>query len=335
MGPAQLSRLASLLLSISRFPRAAGSDPRVVERQSVAVRGSEAAYDLYEPRRKRIGIVLAVHGVTLRGGRDPRLVHFARSLARLGVACAVPALPALTDCRWDSRDLDLLESVVAELAADPAHRPGLMGFSYGGSYALLSAARPSISGKVRFVVCLGAYHSLEDLFDCYVEAGKREPGSEKEWDNVIYRSLVMAYQQRHSLPLPADVQSQVKSLLLRYCDGATPQEKRRFHETHLRGLDLLAGEVASRDRRILEALSPAHRLAGIRCPVRLVHDRLDTVVPPVHSERIFAELPGLSSADGHGLLITSLLSHVSVKDFSRLGESRRLSTLIAPLVSRG
>ena len=335
MDVAHLFRLASLLRRISRPARPPRPDPRVVERPAIAVPGSGAVYDLYEPRGRRIGSVVAVHGVTLQGARDPRLGNFARSLARLGVACAMPALPALADCRWDTRDLDHLESVVAHLAADPDHRPGLMGFSYGGSYALVAASRPSISDRIRFAVCLGAYHSLENLFDWYIEAGKRAPGSEKEWDNVIYRRLVMAYQQRQTLPLPETLLSEVKSLLVRYSNGATPEEKHRFDKAHLRRLDLFSGEVASRDHRVLEALSPARNLAGIRCPVRLIHDRLDTVVPPVHSERIFAELRALPSADSHTLLITPLISHVSLKGFSKIGEVQRLCASIAPLVSAG
>jgi pimeloyl-ACP methyl ester carboxylesterase len=325
----QTLQTLQILSRIAQAPRAdAGPDPAVLEERDLRAPRTGLAYDDYRPRGRTAGAVIALHGVTVQGRRDARLVHFARSLARSGVACAVPSLGGLSDCRFRAEDLDELEELIALAAERAGERVGLIGFSYGGSYAVVTAARAAVAERVRFVLAFGPYHSLDELFAWYHETDPVEPASEPAWDNRIYLHLVLAHQLGATLGLPEPLRGEVRALLGRFCHDASAEEKRRFFEERLRSLGLVAEGLRRRDRVLLDALSPAGKLAPLRCPVSVIHDLHDTIVPPGQGERLHAELCRLDRPERFRLLVTPLLSHVDLSALRRLGDIKRLvSTL--------
>lgn len=325
----QTMQTLQILSRIAQGPReGAGPDPGVLEERALRAPRTGLVYDDYRPRGRCLGAVIALHGVTVQGRHDARLVHFARSLARSGVACAVPSLGGLSTCRFRAEDLDEIGELIALAAERAGERVGLIGFSYGGSYAVVTAARAAVAERVRFVLAFGPYHSLPALFDWYLESDPVEPAAEAEWDNRIYLHLVLAHQLAAELGLPESLRAEVGALLGRFCHDATAEEKLRFFEQRLRPLGLVAEAHRRADRTLLDALSPAGKLAPLRCPASVVHDLHDTMVPPREGERLHAELCRLERPERFRLLVTPLLSHVDLSALRRLGDVKRLiSTL--------
>jgi pimeloyl-ACP methyl ester carboxylesterase len=340
--PREAARLAALLLRIAQGPREGRRQPAVAERRGLAIPGARSTCDLYEPRgRAPDRAVVAVHGVTAKGGRDPRLMHFARCLARAGVSCLVPTLAGLSDCRFDERDVDDLCSLAVDAARRSGRAAGLVGFSYGASYCLVAAGRQGAAGAVGYVVSFGAYHSLADLLEGYRRDARRPPASARERDDRRYLRLVLAHGLRELSAAPGPDPESARSLLRRFCHEATEEEKRSFDEgAALSGIDVeavLARALAERGPTVA-ALSPAESgaLARIRCPVSLVHDAVDGVVPPAHSRRIHAALLRHAAPGGarrHTVLVTGLLSHVTLADAARPRDLLRLLAALAPVVA--
>ncbi|HEY3355878.1 MAG TPA: alpha/beta fold hydrolase [Polyangia bacterium] len=325
-----VATLSALLARIARGPRTPDRpDPSVVEDRDRE--GGGLRYDWYASPDRLRGAVIALHGVTVNGARDHRLVHFARCLARARVACAVPTLPGLAACRVEARDVDLLGGLVASLGA-AGHRPGLIGFSYGGSYALAAAARPALAASCRFVLTFGAYHRLDDLMTERAAARDEEPATAAAWDDAIYERLVLAHGYPDAAALPPAAQAEAAALLGRYCHAATPEEKRAFYERHLRGLDLPRLHAAIAPAAVA-AVSPGGALGAVRCPVSLVHDRDDSIIAPAHAERLHAELRAAAPAGSHRLLVTALLSHVDLRQALRPGDVGRLYAALAPILA--
>jgi pimeloyl-ACP methyl ester carboxylesterase len=332
MGLVDLARLTALMSRLSKPWQEDGPDARVVEELDLSA--GPGVFDLYRPARGvPRAVIVAVHGVTTQLARDPRLIHFARSLARSGVACAVPSLDGLAAARWDVVDLDCLEAVSLEAIARTG-RPGvgLIGFSYGASYALVTAAREALAEQARFVIAIGAYHDLARLFSWYVETRHEEPQTEAQWDDQFYLHMVLARSHPELLPEAERQLPMVEDLLGRYCSGSSPEEKRRLFEQELRELDLVAKCMNAHDPEVVAALSPAGNLDGLRCPVSQIHDPADAIVPQEQAEALHAHLSSLPDGDRHGLLVTTLLTHVTLDSVLKLGELRRLFAAMAPII---
>lgn len=330
----RLSDAAALTTLLARLSRPPSNRPERNVREHHACRTPEGVeFDLYRPAHEPRTSVVALHGVTVNSRHDPRLVHFARSLAATGIACIVPTVSQLSSCRWSLDDLDEIESVHREAMALGLPRPGIIGFSYGASYGLVAAARPSIADNVSFVLAFGACHSFVDLFDYYVEMADDEPRTQAARDDLIYLHAVLAKGLRGKVELPSGLDDEVDAILKRYCHEATAAEKQRLFDDRLKGLGLPRLGAGQWDRAVLEGLSPKGRMAGITCPVSLLHDSHDTIVPPEHSRRIHAELVGSAPERSHRLLVTPLLSHVTLADAIRLADVTKLFRALGPVVT--
>ena len=286
---------------------------------------------IYQHHHKKLAACVAVHGVTINGGQDPRLIHFARTMAHFGITCVVPTLGGLASCRWETSDLDELANIVT-LTADTIHQPvGLVGFSFGGSYALIVAGRSEALEHIPWVITFGAYHNLADVLEGYTLNLKCEPQNKTEWDEAIYQRLVFLYGQRDAVAFSQEVWQEAEALLKRYCFEASFEEKRCFYDHYLRDLDT---EVFKRlpEPEVLKKLSPKGNLERLDCPVTLIHDRNDHAVPPSQAERLLSELESLQSNKKHRLVLTSLLSHVSASNLMNVPEMIRLAKALSPLI---
>lgn len=292
-------------------------------------------FDLYRHRRKNRATWVIVHGVTVNGGEEPRLVRFAHSLACSGVTCVVPTLQGLASCRWERGDLEALVDVIISVSTRN-HRPvGLIGFSYGGSYSLLAAARQGVAQHVCRVISFGAYHNMKTLLQEYMKAEEQEPRDSAEWDDKIYRRLVLLRGYGCETGLPLEARQEMNSLLHRYCSEASLEEKKRFYHRFLQGLDLTGMVRRISEPGVLQELSPEGNLSGLKCPVTLIHQQQDPVVPRLHAERLYAELQGLSNPNPEGfrMVITRLLSHVSPANILNIPDAIRLSLALAPILA--
>ena len=153
--------------------------------------------DLYRPVGKpRAGLVL-LPGVAELGGDDPRLVAFAKALAKVDFAVVVPELAELRRLRVSSGDVQEITDVFAWLVNQqdlaPAGRAGLAAFSYAAGPALLAAMDETIRHRVGFVFAVGGYHDLRRVLTFfttgyYVHNGRQQylaPEDYGKWAFVV------------------------------------------------------------------------------------------------------------------------------------------------------
>jgi hypothetical protein len=106
------------------------------------------------------GAMLLVFGVNNLGRNHPSIVRVADALARTGVAVLVPDSRTLLEGRLEIGEIDGVVDAFQLLAARAEvdrDRLGIVGFSVGGSLALLAARDPAIAEQVRWVNAFGAF----------------------------------------------------------------------------------------------------------------------------------------------------------------------------------
>jgi len=122
--------------------------------------------DLYLPPAQipEAGVVL-VPGLAREGIREPRLIVFARSLARARFAVLVPDIPNLRQLKVQADDArqigDAFRFLVSRSNLAPAGRAGIVATSYAVGPAIVAALEPAIAPRVRFVLGVGSYYNLE------------------------------------------------------------------------------------------------------------------------------------------------------------------------------
>ena len=134
----------------------------LVERLQIPRAEEKIPADLYRlPDGKKRAAILLTHGIIEEGKDDPRLIRFARSLARSGFVVLVPELKGMKSFRILFSDVDDIVASFRFLASRKEivdeSKMGLLGFSYGAGPTFMAAADPSIRHQVKFMVSFGGY----------------------------------------------------------------------------------------------------------------------------------------------------------------------------------
>jgi pimeloyl-ACP methyl ester carboxylesterase len=143
------------------------AEPRA-EAVAYTVDRQQHTADLYLPPTQipEAGIVL-VPGLAREGNREPRLIVFARSLARARFAVLVPDIPNLRQLKVQAADAsqigDAFRFLVSRSNLAPGGRAGIVATSYAVGPSVLAALEPDIASHVRFLLGVGSYYSLEEV----------------------------------------------------------------------------------------------------------------------------------------------------------------------------
>jgi pimeloyl-ACP methyl ester carboxylesterase len=316
-------RLAAVF-SRSRDLRPA-ADPRCsVEKDVRAANGWRV--DRYCPAKPSGAFLLLLHGWTLRGKDDLRLQAFARSLAIAGVACCVPDVPGLATLGFDQGDVVGLRALLDECPS----RPGVIGFSLGGSYALLAAS--AHANQPRFIASVGGYGNLPATFRRSTQWGRQRPDNPVAREAWVYLKLALAWRLREVIPLPAAAQDELRGLLEDFCEGANLEVSWKFCQRVLGDADWESEDERRQNPTTLSALSLAEHPPRLACPVVILHDKTDPTIPPCEAQ-VAAEAIRLGSPDVRiEVMATDLLTHVRPGLTWRPGQVFRLLRLLSPLV---
>ena len=281
---------------------------------------------------ERAGAMLLVLGVNNVGRNHPVVARVADGLARTGVAVLVPDSRVLLEGRLEAGEVDGVVRAFELLAARPEvdpERVGIVGFSVGGSLALLAAADPRIADDVQWVNAFGAFADAATyLAAVAAHAYRSDEGEEVPWTpSDLAREIYLRF-MLDQVPDAADRRALERAVGEAVLAGERPSpdaELRDALETDVARTihDLLtAGSLADAERAIealptaslafIDAISPARHAGGLRAEVHLMHETEDHHVP-------FVESRALASVLGEAGLLRShtefrLFDHVQPDD---------------------
>jgi pimeloyl-ACP methyl ester carboxylesterase len=243
----------------------------------------------------RSGFPLVVlHGLTGEGCSDSRLVAFCKMLAAVGFCVYTPNLQGLCLMDPEPTDVDSITALLKALVDEHKSQIGLMGFSFGGTYALLASTCPETAAAIRFVLAVGAYYSLADIVEhTFSVRGKRDHSTEE-----AYALLALDWKYRNMLQLSEGETAALDELMDRSCAGVmhftredaalvakimSLQQQENIYQEWKNRLP----EIASLN------IEGNPNLGSIRAPVFLLHNEQDTFVPAEESCQIAGELAHL------------------------------------------
>jgi dienelactone hydrolase len=296
--------------------RRLGAEPRREAHSYTAPDGGTIPADLYLPRACAAGcpgVVLFVGIYTPKD--DPRLVRVADAMARGGIVVLAPESAAMIEGRLEPREVDALvasfQALLAQREVDP-RRAGFVGFSTGGSLALVAAAHERIRDQVAFVNAFGGYADAVELLLAATTRTIELDGRLQPWQPDVVTRTVLAETLIAYVPSLAD-----RALLGRAFvpeglavealpaaasrDALDTTEGRAAfdllsHPTRAQAVTLLA-QLPPTLRADLRRLSPSDVVADLRCAVLLMHDRSDPLVPVTESRRLAGRLRDFGQAE--------------------------------------
>jgi dienelactone hydrolase len=328
---------------------ALGPSPKVREEplDVAPVRAGDAPVRarLYTPAGGGEAGIVLVPGVHRLGIDEPRLVRFARAVAQENVVVLTPEIHELLDYRIEAASVDTIGAAAHALHERLGGPVGVMGMSFAGGLALLTAADPRFADDVAFVVAVGAHDDLARVARFFAtNAIPRPDGSILTLTAHEYGPMVLVYDRLEDFFPAADVPAVRESLRLWLWEerdqakarlALVPSPSREKLAALYDGkLDTIAPELlAEIDRRkdAMSAASPHGHLGSLRAPVLLLHGTGDRVIPASETLWLAQDVP-------HGLVKDVLLSpaivHVELEGEPGVAEQWALVDFMADVLAR-
>jgi acetyl esterase/lipase len=256
------------------------------------------------------GAMLLVFGVNNLGRNHPVIERVADGLARTGVAVLVPDSRTLLEGRLEVGEIDGVVRAFQLLASRPEvdrQRVGIVGFSVGGSLALLAAGDPRISEQVRWVNAFGAFADASSYLAAVAShAYPGADGAPVAWTPTPLAREVFLRFLLDQVPNDGDqinlADAFVEPILAAERPSPDPTLRASLETGAGRSVhDLLTarslpnataaiGTLPAGARAFIDAISPARHLEGIQAEVHLMHETEDHHVPFVESRDLAAAL---------------------------------------------
>jgi dienelactone hydrolase len=304
------------------------SDEVVETSVLIPTEGEPLRARVYAPDAPRLAVLL-VTGIRPAGIDEPRLIRLSRDLAKTRVTVVTPEIRELMDFRIAPVVTDRIAEAATWLLANPhlagGGAIGLMGVSFSGGLAVVAAGRPSLRGRLDFVLSLGGHDDLARVLDflCSRPADGARPPHDygvavallNVTDRLVPDGQIDALRVAVRRFLDASYLARFDRTAAMREFEALSVEARALPEPSATLLAYLAARDVPRLASLLRphlrayaehaALSPA-RSPLPSVPVYLLHGRDDDVIPSSESRFLADRLRG--HAPVH-LLVTGVISH--------------------------
>jgi pimeloyl-ACP methyl ester carboxylesterase len=301
---------------------------------------------LYTPGEPAHRCIVLGHGVHYLAIDEPRLVRFAKELARSGAAVLTPELDEIADYHVTRTGADVLADATRFMARTCTRvadgKVGLVGFSFAGGLALLAAERADLQAQLAYVASVGGYDDLERVLRFFLTNQVQTLHGPEPRVAHEYGLIVLMYQYIGELVPEGDyavMRSAVRAWLHEDRKGAwaiasartTAEGEALFvHVTRGEGLAYRGAleSIVAKKHLELGALSPTGHLATLPLPVYLLHGTGDRVIPPEEAWFADRELKERS----HVTLVTPLLEHVELGSMKSLADGAKLVDFMSRLL---
>jgi pimeloyl-ACP methyl ester carboxylesterase len=279
---------------------------------------------LYRPTRhpEAPGLIV-LHGVHHLGIDEPRLMGFAAAMASCGLQVLTPELPGIRDYHIDRSSVQVIGESAKWFAQRTGGPTGVMGLSFSGGLALVTASDPVYRPAFKFVLAVGSQDAMDHVTQFYLTGSETRPdGSIERLHAHEYGALVLEYEHLEDFVPAADVEA-IRPVLRQHLyedkvaeDAAADKltERQKMETVELMDSsapETLAKLAAAEAKHVaeMEGLSPHGKLQELTTPVFLLHGQADNIIPSAETLWMASELPGRTL---QAVLVSPVLSHLDL-----------------------
>ncbi len=282
-----------------------------VERSEVEIPigGEKIPAYRFVPSGKSRGVVCLIHGMAVRGYRDPRVDNMGRTFASLGFTLIAPEFSEISGLRMIADSVDRVSRAAQRISEEEGRSVALFSASFSGAVSIVAACG-SIKNRISAVCTIGTSGSI----DTTAEYLMGQQGIDD------YGRMIALW---NFVPLPEPVREALRIAIVdnglsrnppelpAYLSGLKQEDRDLFQRLRTdRDFRLDRWHTAAADKpfqTVRAAMSPVLHVKKVPFPVFLIHGKEDRVIPPSESEILHKKFQELGTASH--LCVTPLISH--------------------------
>ncbi|MCB1193286.1 MAG: hypothetical protein H7A23_25225 [Leptospiraceae bacterium] len=273
----------------------------------------------YIPSNNRLPkTILLIHGMSVLGIEDNRLVELAQNLCCSGFSVITPEFEELKHLKiqYDTIEniIDVLKSLNLKSNLIDTENIGFFSISFTGGLGLISATDKDVSGLIRAILVIGGYSDFSSTA-CYVLEDKNSD----EYGRLIflYNFIDLVLEKSENLK---DVlyESAVDNAFRRY--GKDSVANKLIQDLNIRDKEIyqkiwnqddysvnLGREIFESISTLAQKMSPIEYVERINAPISLLHGKDDRVIPETETIKLSEKMKKMKKE--YVMEITGLLSH--------------------------
>jgi pimeloyl-ACP methyl ester carboxylesterase len=268
------------------------------------------------------GTILAVHGMSVMGNRDPRFVNVCKALAHCGYVVVSPLYPEIEEFLIKLETVDAIAKTIQCLTENhalcPSGKISIFSASFSAGMSIIAATQPETRELVRSICAVGTYCNAETSVNFLLgRQDNDEYGRFIILRNFIHHSIGLSDDLSEALrvaildnghcrenpELPALLSTMPDDVQLMFTRLRTDASYRRHHWK-------MACSPSHGVGDILKRLSALSTISYMRAAVALVHGADDRVIPS--SESVILHRRLRESNKRSRLSLTPVISHGDV-----------------------
>lgn len=276
----------------------------------------EIVMDVYPPHKGDKGSVLFVHGMTLAGKDDERIVRFAGALQSVGYRTFMPELAGIKQTLIDSADIQTVADVIQQIAGDdtlcPQGKLAVIAPSFSAALAFRAVVEPEVARWVGAFLSIGGIAHMENVVSFIL--------SQSHADHYATLVILKNYgkdvtgdnprlQKAFEIAVADDWHKKGGKDIDAYLATLSQQEQEEFNKLvydpiyRKEKIDI----IVANEQEIIEGVNYVPLLENIDFPVYLLHGKQDNVVPPEESKLVHRQLRYLKKKST--LVLSPFISH--------------------------
>lgn len=273
--------------------------------------------------------VICVHGMSVRGFRDPRIIHIGQTFAAMGYRSMIPSYPEIQDLCIDPTSSDRIADDIRKLAGESGYPVGLFTASFSGGLSLIAASKPAVAHLVSALLVVGTYAHVDTALDFFLHRETADPYGLF----IILKNFLPFLNEPEALLKAFDTAAKddgfrrVEKELGPYLESQ-PEEIRELYRRYMedRAFRLEQWKKISNmpeAQHIFERMDVLRVAGGLKAAICLLHGAEDNVIPPAESLLLKKKLENQVPVS---LTITSIIDHGNVK--AGLSMAREIVSLV-------
>ena len=118
-----------------------------------------------KPENYPRGTILAIHGMSVTGNRDPRLVNVCKALAACGYMVISPLYPDIQEFLIKEKTVYTIAKTIENITRNPALCPigkiSIFSASFSAGMSIIAATQPETRELVKAICAIGTYSNVE------------------------------------------------------------------------------------------------------------------------------------------------------------------------------
>lgn len=271
---------------------------------------------VFEPKKSLKGIILVVHGMTVRGIDDPRIWKQCEIFRQLNYKVYLPLYPEIQKLNIKKISIKKISQDIMTIYKENQIPIKIFTMSFSGGLSIIASSNPDVQDKIDSLFVIGTYANIKTTFDFFF----KQENIDQYGYFIILKNYFDIIQKKNNNQLKkAFYLAAIDNALLTNNLSKYFASKKNLKKTFIKYVsnqefkNKIAKQIQNSKKvnSLAKELEVLEKIKNIKAKISLIHGKNDNVIPSSESYLIMQECK--KNNIPVKLCITSILDHGNIK----------------------